>query len=555
MPVTDDGYVQLTEAEIYDQRVQAFKNETNEDIPVRDHQSVTQDNATPTLLEGILLTESRLIAENQEESLDELYDSGYIETATGQALTRRCSDIGINRRPAIPATGVVKFESNAAVSSDSPIQSGTVVQTSGTDSIDFATTSLVTIDGPETKTDSNTYSTGNTSFASQTTVSFDPSFRDSVDVSADIRTTNSSYTAYIEIVDVTNSTTIASSSTTSTSFVQVGPTAYDVSSINDHTGDDITIEYRIRIGNSSGSAELTDSQVDLPGQSGEWATIEAEEGGAEGNVGPDTITTMPSPPTNVSTVTNPWATGDPTISNTNNQDLVVGQGREEDDDLRERALRSTAIGGAGTKASIVTAVRETDGVLSATIFENTSDSTSNGLPPTSGEVVVFGGTDKAVGNTIFDVAPFTGELTNGVNGNATSYDVESDTLGQTETIRFSRAVEVNLELDIDLRTDGTYEGDVAVKNALVDLIGGEDTNGDETIGQSTINQPTYLQTIEDSVIGDELGVIGVASMTADKDGDGTDDRTTVNGLEAIEVSSGEILQVNASDIAVTTTEI
>jgi uncharacterized phage protein gp47/JayE len=438
MPITPDGYEQRTEQTIYDSLATTFRNETTEDVPVRDYANVVPETATPTLVEATLLSQARLLASQQEESLQQLFESGFVESASGQALTRRARDLGVERRPAVPATGVVEFSSGTAASSDITIPTGTVVQTDGEDPVRFETITTATI--------------------------------------------------------------------------------------------------------QSGTSTAT-------------ATVEALEGGEEGNLGPNTLEVMPSPPSGIQSVTNPNATGVPSLTDTTGDALVPGRDREGDESLRDRVLRLTATGGSGTRQSIVAALREVDDVRSVQSFENTTNTSQNSLPETSGEFVVFGGTDLEVGRAIFETAPFTGELVNGVNGTATTANVDSETLDQTVTVRFSRPSAVSVALTVDLRVDETYAGDAAIKDTLVDVIGGTDTDGATVVGEAAVGQRIYVQTLEDAVIGDNTGVIGVASSTADTDGDSNDDTTTVNGLQAIPASDGEILQLDAADITVTTTEI
>ena len=438
MPLTADGYEQATERELYDQLASTFRAETSDEVPVRDYTNVAPDTSTPTLVEATLLTQARLLANNQEESLQKLYRAGYIEAAVGQALTRRCRDIGIERRPAVPATGVIEFTRDSAATRDYVIPSGTIVQTEGTDPVRFETLTAATIAQGET------------------------------------------------------------------------------------------------------AAE---------------ATIEAVQGGEQANVGPGAITVMPSPPAGVQGVTNPVATGDPGATDTRGGALVPGRDREADDALRERALQSTAIGGAGTPQSIATALRDTEDVLSVRLYENTADCAQDGLPATSGEVVVQGATDTEVAETIHATAPFTGELASGVNATGVSVDIESEALDQTRTIRFSRPTETQLRLTLDLRIDATYAGDDAIRDRLVGVVGGIDTAGGAVVGEASIGRPVFVQTLEDAVVGDETGVVGVASLTADTNGDGSDDTEQQDGLAAIPVTVGSVLTLAASDVTIQTTQL
>jgi len=84
------------------------------------------------------------------------------------------------------------------------------------------------------------------------------------------------------------------------------------------------------------------------------APVEAAEGGAEYNIGPNTLTVMPDPPTGLSDVTNTADTGG-------------GTNRENDEDLRTRAKEELAEGSQASAPAIINSVQSLDEVTSVAI--------------------------------------------------------------------------------------------------------------------------------------------------------------------------------------------
>jgi len=220
------------------------------------------------VLGALLEATARTRSETQEEALADLARDADLQTATGEALTLKAAELGVERRPAVSATGVVEFSRSQPAPSDFLIVGGTQVQTAG-GSVVFETT---------------------------------------------------------------ESTTINSGTTSAT------------------------------------------------------ANVEAVRGGADTNLPANTLTTMPSPPVGVDTVTNPEPTGDVDFSDTDGENLIPGRDRETDEQLRKRTLDSTAIGGAATSGAIRTALLDLEGVRTATLFTNDTQSANGngfGLPTES----------------------------------------------------------------------------------------------------------------------------------------------------------------------------
>lgn len=92
--------------------------------------------------------------EESEVKLAEVSTQTYLASATGQELTNRASDFGINRQPAVQATGVVEFSRESPAPTDFTIQEGTTVQTLD-GSVSFSTTEEVVLSEGDTTVKAN----------------------------------------------------------------------------------------------------------------------------------------------------------------------------------------------------------------------------------------------------------------------------------------------------------------------------------------------------------------------------------------------------------------
>ena len=119
-----------TQSEIEDALRQQLRDDFGKDIDLT-------ENSVFSTLSRVLAT---VFAQNQEQSLQDVYESAFIDTATGDDLDAVVALAGIQRRDSVSATGVERFVANGPVSADSVIPRGTTVQTGGTDPIVFETT-------------------------------------------------------------------------------------------------------------------------------------------------------------------------------------------------------------------------------------------------------------------------------------------------------------------------------------------------------------------------------------------------------------------------------
>lgn len=143
-----------------------------------------------------------------------------------------------------------------------------------------------------------------------------------------------------------------------------------------------------------------------------------------------TVTTLLSTVANVTATSNPF-------------DYVLGGPVETDKDYRSRILISQSAGGSATVPAIEDAVLSVTGVIGVTIVENRTFAVDgDGRPAKSFEVVVLGGGDAAIAQTIWDTKPAGIETFGSTSVNAL------DSNGAVQLINFSRPSAVNMAVRI-----------------------------------------------------------------------------------------------------------
>lgn len=131
---------------------------------------------------------------------------------------------------------------------------------------------------------------------------------------------------------------------------------------------------------------------------------------------------------------------------------------------REQELQST---GNGTIDAVEAAVSKVPGVRSVTVFENTTSSVSDGMPPHSIECVVFDGVepeaaDKDVAQAIWDTKA------GGVYAHGNVESTAIDRRGRSRVVCFSRVVQKPVYVVLDVSKGDDYVGDSALKDAFVE---------------------------------------------------------------------------------------
>lgn len=606
MPIANGSYEKLTADEIQAALESELQTEFGNDI------DLTQSSVFTTL-SNVLAT---VLSDNQEQSLQDVYQSAFLDTATGNDLDRVVSIIGIKRRSAIHATGVEQFQANGPVTQDHTIQSGTTVQTRGTDPVEFETTESVDLELVDSFEGANPISnySGDTGSASVVADSNAPEgdnvlqldatagaviynddieFQQGSTLHAHVRPNASTIPTVVFGLDTLNPgdyyqiavdegldevrlervssgsvaatiDTLSSAGLTTGSFHElewdwsitdnIGITVYapdgsELGTLGGVDGNYLTGAPGFKSGDANAAKEF-----DFYTTSAVSANIRASSGGTVGNVGANSITATVSPPSGVDTVTNLYPTGTTQYKDTNDQEFVIGQERETDDELRDRANQAVTGGGDATHDAIVSElVNDTPGVTSVTVFQNKTDNDNTGtggLPPHSFEAVVFGGDDEEVAETIFEKKAVTARDYGGANGTAVSVTVTAASNGQTRTIQFSRPTKVDVDMTLDLVIDDSYIGDDNLRDEIVSYIGGTLSNGSETIGLG-VGEDVRIDAIADIVVGSETGVLGLDQSVDGTPIETTPAKTTVNGLEVIDVGGNEVAQSDATDASIT----
>lgn len=189
---------------------------------------------------------------------------------------------------------------------------------------------------------------------------------------------------------------------------------------------------------------------------------------------------------------------------TNPADAVPGTDEETDVALRlRRELELTAVG-SSTVDAIRADVLQVSGLLSVTVFENTTlTADANGLPGKSFEVVLFDGivpaaVDDEVAQAIWDSKPA------GIQAFGTSSGTAVDAQGVSHTVAFTRVTVRDVWLEFDVSTDADYAGDAAVKSAVAAF-------GDSSLA---IGEDVYISQVDAAV----MGVAGLVEITATRAG-------------------------------------
>lgn len=616
MPVQNGEYVQMSEAEIISALESEFRTEFGNDI------DLTQSSVFSTLAEVL----SSVLSKNQEKSLQEVYESGFLETAAGDNLNKVVAIIGIRRRPAIHATGVQRFISNSPVNNDKTIQRGTLIQTDSTDPIEFETTETATlkyIDGWEDN-DIAEYA-GDTGTGTFSTVSTHPK-EGSYELKAGATSgdhifneenpiyegTELHFDVYPEastvpiitfgVRDVSNHYQVVLDTASATNQVRIekvesGAVSQTIDSVDVSNGIptgqynhveldwNITGQISVTLTDSNGNEVATAGGKDsdtsrwregyVGFKSGDataakyWdeattaavsANIRELVGGDHGNVGSNSITTLPSPPAGVDTTKNLYPVGDNTYIDRTDEPFVVGKDKETDQELRTRAKESVSSGGDATHDALVNnLLNDVDGVTSVTIYENKTENDNTGtggLPPHSFEAVVHGGENLDVAQAIFDKKALTSRDYGGAHGTSVTKTITADSNGQQFDIQFTRPTALAVSMTMDIVVSDTFIGKDKLKDRIIEYIGGTLTDGSKAVGLG-VGEDVMVDEVEDIVTGEnETGVIGFDMNASSTELSTTPAKTTnSNGLQIVDVGANEVPEIDPSSITINVTQV
>lgn len=191
----------------------------------------------------------------------------------------------------------------------------------------------------------------------------------------------------------------------------------------------------------------------------------------------DTLVNIETPVSGWDTINNP-------------EDGETGRDVESDSELRLRREQSVMVTATSTVEAIQSRLlQEVDDVSAVRVIENdTMDPDSSGRPPKSFEAVVSGGQQQDIGNLLWQVLKPAGIRS---FGNIT-VEVE-DSQGETQTVQFSRPVQIFIWAQIQLSSNGVGEmpQDAAAQaTAAVVEAGNKLQIGDKVVYQSLFG-PIY----------------------------------------------------------------
>lgn len=213
----------------------------------------------------------------------------------------------------------------------------------------------------------------------------------------------------------------------------------------------------------------------------------------------------------------------------NESEAYVGRATETVTELRQRYAAAVYKNSISMKESIRAALLALPDVDAVTVYENRSDIEVDGLKPHSFLVIIHGGDDIEIAQTILAKAPI-GIDTNG--------DIEmeiTDTEGTLEKVYFSRPVEVPIYAKVTVHEykEESLPGDVvALIKEIIIQTGSQLGMGKDVIAQRFLG-PIYSRTTG----------IGYLTLTVSKD--------SISYTEkSIPIDRGEIATFMAKDISV-----
>lgn len=334
------------------------------------------------------------IAADLWEGVQGAYDANFAKSATGLNLDNVADNVDVQRIPAAKSTAVVEF--TGAVGTIIP--QGTGVKVSGTDErfITVMSHTLVATQFSDV-TISVTVVANSTAYSvtiNDTTVSI------TSDASATAAEIVSSLKSSIDTAGLGVTTTLPTNTTLRINVTEPNSV------------------YPLVVGSRLGVNSVSDLVLTEAESSG---VIKAPE---------NTLNTLLIPVVGIAYVNN-------AIS------AVEGRLEETDEELRVRRYQSVGIIGASTERAIISNVKNLSGVTAGFIITNRTYAVdSDGRPPKSFEVVVEGGDEVNIGETIWKYHPVGIES----YGDITRTIIDSD--DQPQIVKFSRPITKYIKMEV-----------------------------------------------------------------------------------------------------------
>lgn len=194
--------------------------------------------------------------------------------------------------------------------------------------------------------------------------------------------------------------------------------------------------------------EVTTNTLNLAAVATTTSMVETTPGVPQGSVNLTAESTGPTdaPSKTLTTIETPVAGWD---STKNPLDAVLGAAKESNADFRLRRDDEVSIPGSTTIDAIFAAVSAIANVTAVVVFQNITDLTdSDGRPPHSVDIVVEGGDEDVIAQTIFDDG-----VAGGIETLGDITKILKDSQNFDQIIKFSRPTPVDIHVEIDLIVD------------------------------------------------------------------------------------------------------
>lgn len=265
----------------------------------------------------------------------------------------------------------------------------------------------------------------------------------------------------------------------------------------------------ITAGTSAGSGGPTTTAADNTDNTVHWRYLGEGTGAVDvamTSVELDAIVALSGDLTSIQTPTGGWQGA------INVRDATLGALEQTNESLRVTRESELAQFGTSTADAIRAAILGITGVVSCSVFENTTDVVDgNGQPAHSVQVLVRGGADADIAQVLYS------NVAAGIATFGTTTVAVTDSEGVSHNYNFTRPTLLNIYIDISLKynpassTKGGYpsNGDALVKTALVNFGNTIQTGGKDVVPSSVgaAAFPVYVNSVQ------VIGVQGVLDVT------------------------------------------
>jgi len=224
-----------------------------------------------------------------------------------------------------------------------------------------------------------------------------------------------------------------------------------------------------------------------------------------------------------------------------------GRNEEDDEELRERAKNEIGDGIRATQTALINRLDQMEESRSVTVIVNDTSSTdAAGRPSHSFEAIVDINADyyQDVADLILDTKAAGDIPVGGYAGSSVTETVELVN-GQQKDITFSIPTQVKIYFDITLQKTDRYAGNDAVKDSIIQYIGGTLSSGNNTDGDIGVGDDVIYNAILDAVM-DVAGVYDVTNLEV-----GTSPSPT--GTSNVSIADTDVSTSDATDSSIAIT--